>query len=289
MRRSVQSLVFLVVILIAAGVAAGCGSAGSSAGSTIKSAGSTVKSAISGLSSHSATAPAPTRASAPTASAPTASAPTTAASRAIATSPAASAPAAAASPAGSGSGTSLVWLWILLGALVVAGLIVWITRAVRRGSAAAAADRRFRLVDAYSKGSALHDAMTVAEMPGAMTTDDAGARWADIQRRADELAQTLYALREQVPRPEDKVRIADALASLQAVRSAMAAERAPGGAGPRQAEVVRNRLDAFESSLRALRSPGGSGRTPTPDRALGAQPGRAHRDEQDDVQQELEH
>jgi hypothetical protein len=34
----------------------------------------------------------------------------------------------------------------------------------------------------------------------------------------------------------------------------MDAERAPGGAGPRQAEVVRGRLDSFEMSLRALRS-----------------------------------
>jgi hypothetical protein len=44
------------------------------------------------------------------------------------------------------------------------------------------------------------------------------------------------------------------LASLQAVRSAMDAERAPGGARPELAEVVRRRLYAFESSLRALRA-----------------------------------
>jgi hypothetical protein len=50
------------------------------------------------------------------------------------------------------------------------------------------------------------------------------------------------------------MRIADTLASLQAVRSAMDAERAPGGAGPWQAETVRGRLDAFESSLQALRT-----------------------------------
>jgi hypothetical protein len=43
------------------------------------------------------------------------------------------------------------------------------------------------------------------------------------------------------------------LASLQAVRSAMDAERVPGGASPEQAEVVRSRLFAFELSLRALR------------------------------------
>jgi hypothetical protein len=95
--------------------------------------------------------------------------------------------------------------------------------------------------------------MSVAEAPGAIGSPDAAARWADIQRRADDLTQTLYRLREAVPDDSDSARIADTLASLQAVRSAMAAERAPGGAGPQQAEVVRGRLYSFELSLRALR------------------------------------
>jgi len=137
--------------------------------------------------------------------------------------------------------------------LVLVALIVWMTRSARRRSAAAAG-RQSRLIDAYAKGSALHDAMSVAESPGAMTAANAGARWADIQRRADDLAQTLYALREAVPDPGDQARISDTLASLQAVRSAMDAERTPGGASPEQAEIIRNRLYAFESSLRALRA-----------------------------------
>jgi len=45
------------------------------------------------------------------------------------------------------------------------------------------------------------------------------------------------------------------LASLQAVRSAMDAERAPGGASLEQDDVVRSRLASFESSLRALEAP----------------------------------
>jgi hypothetical protein len=85
------------------------------------------------------------------------------------------------------------------------------------------------------------------------TSSDARARWHDIQRRADDLAQTLYALREVASDPGDQARIADVLASLQAVRSAMDAERAPGGAIGQQADVVRSRLYAFELSLRALR------------------------------------
>ena len=99
--------------------------------------------------------------------------------------------------------------------------------------------------------------MSVAGSPGGLASADAAARWADIQRRADDLAQTPYALREQVP-PDaaDRARIDDTLASLQAARSAMDAERARGGAGYEQADVVRSRLASFESSLRALGAPG---------------------------------
>ena len=78
--------------------------------------------------------------------------------------------------------------------------------------------------------------MSVAEAPGGLAAD-AAARWADIQRRADDLAQTLYALHEEVPPDSaNRAKIDDTLASLQAVRSAMDAERAPGGASLEQAE-----------------------------------------------------
>ncbi len=165
------------------------------------------------------------------------------------------APATGSAAPGASPGTSLTWLWVLLGVVVLAGLIALIARSGRRRSAAAAGWRS-RLVDAYAKGSALHDAMSVAEAPGGLASADAAARWADIQRRADDLAQTLYALREQVPPDSpDGARIADTLASLQAVRSAMDAERAPGGASLEQAGVVRGRLSSFESSLRALAAP----------------------------------
>ena len=111
-----------------------------------------------------------------------------------------SAPAApvtgSAAPAAS-SGASLLWLWVLLGVLVLAGLIALIARSGRRRSAAAAGWRS-RLIEAYAKGSALHDAMSVAEAPGGLAAADAAARWSDIQRRTDDLAQMLYALREEV-------------------------------------------------------------------------------------------
>ena len=106
--------------------------------------------------------------------------------------------------------------------------------------------RQSKLIDAYAKGSALHDAMSVAETQGDLAAGDACARWSNIQRRADDLAQTLYALREAAPDPGDQARIADVLASLQAARSAMDAElgarrrRLPAGRrGPQPAVRLR--------------------------------------------------
>jgi hypothetical protein len=221
MRRSAKRLSLSVTLLAAGLLAAGCGG--------------TISSSIGSLPSRTATAP--TRPSV-TAAAPTTQPPAT----------------GSAAPVAS-SGTSLIWLWVLLGVLVLAGLIALIARSSRRRSAAASGWRS-RLVDAYAKGSALHDAMSVAEAPGGLAAADVAARWSDIQRRADDLAQTLYALREEVPQHSpDGARIADTLASLQAVRSAMDAERAPGGASLGQADVVRSRLASFESSLRALAAP----------------------------------
>ena len=222
MRRSAQRLSLSVILLAAGLLVAGCGD--------------TISSSIGGLPSRTATVSARPGVTVTVTSAPTAPA------------------TGSAAPAAS-SGTSLTWLWVLLGVVVLAGLIALIARSGRRRSAAAAGWRS-RLVDAYATGSALYDAMGVAEAPGGLASADAAARWSDIQRRADDLAQMLYALREEVPQhSSDGARIADTLASLQAVRSAMDAERAPGGASLGQAGVVRSRLASFESSLRALTAP----------------------------------
>jgi hypothetical protein len=222
MRRSAKGLSLPVILLAAGLLVAGCGG--------------TISSSIGGLPSRTGTVSARPGVTVTVTSAP-------------------AAPATGSAAPAASSGTSLIWLWVLLGVLVLAGLIALIARSGRRRSATAAGWRS-RLVDAYAKGSALHDAMSVAEAPGGLAAADAAARWSDIQRRADDLAQTLYALREQVPQHSpDGARIADTLASLQAVRSAMDAERAPGGASLEQADVVRSRLASFESSLRALAAP----------------------------------
>ena len=258
MRCTNKGFALPVAMLVAGCLVAGCTS---SAKSAIGSATSRAASAVSSATGAAAATPTPTETPTETPTTPTAEPSTatvtatetaTAAPTESVTSPApATSPSAAAS--GSSSGTSLLWLWILLGVLILAGLIAWIVTSSRRRSAAAAGWQS-RLIDAYAKGSALHDAMIVAEVQGDLAAGDARARWYDIQRRADDLAQTLYALREAAPDPEDQAGIGDVLASLQAVRSAMDAERAPGGARPELAEVVRRRLYAFESSLRALRA-----------------------------------
>jgi len=258
MRRSTKSLFLAVAILLVACLATGCSS----------SIGSSVSSAISSLTSRSGSAdssattpasPSVTAPASPTVTVTTTAPPTTVivttSAPATPSSVSATPSTVSATPTASSS-SNLLWLWILLGALVLAGLIAWIVTATRRRSATAAGWQS-RLVDAYAKGSALHDAMAVAEGPGAIAAADAGARWADIQRRADDLAQTLYALRESAPDDSTRARIGDTLTSLHAVRSAMDAERAPGGVSPMQAEVVRGRLSDFEASLRALRAHGG--------------------------------
>jgi hypothetical protein len=257
MRFTTKGFSLPVVMLVAGCLVAGCGSSAKSAiGSATSRAASAVSSATGGATitpTPTTPTPTPTTPTAePSTQTVTATATATATPTEGATSPTpAISPSAAAS--GSSSGTSLLWLWILLGVLILAGLIAWIVTSGRRRSAATAGWRS-RLIDAYAKGSALHDAMVVAEAQGDLASSDARARWYDIQRRADDLAQTLYALREAAPDPEDQAAIGDVLASLQAVRSAMDAERAPGGARQELAEVVRRRLYAFESSLRALRA-----------------------------------
>jgi len=110
------------------------------------------------------------------------------------------------------------------------------------------------VADAYAKGSALADAVRLAEGPGALAAVDAPARWADIQRRMDDLAQTFYALREAAPDDYMRQRVADALGWMQAVRATMTAERGPDGASI-PPERVRSRLASFQQALQLLREP----------------------------------
>ncbi len=168
--------------------------------------------------------------------------------------------AAATSPAASSSsGSDLIWLWVVLGAILLILLIVLIARSGRRRGPKPADVWRSRAVDAYAKGSALYDAMQMAEAPGALVAQDAAARWADIQRRADDLGQALYAMREVAPDEDKRMRTADVLAALQSVRSVMAAERGTDVSRVPPPDMVRSRLMAFGASLQGLRGPDDTG------------------------------
>ena len=172
-----------------------------------------------------------------------------------ATTPEATTPEPAPTSSPAAGGTVAPWVWVLIGLAVLAliGVVIWLARASGQRSAASAGWQS-RLVDAYAKGSALSDAVSVAEAPGALAAPDAAARWADIQRRMDDLAQTFYALQEAAPNDEQRARVADALGWLQAVRATMTAERGPEGVNY-PPERVRSRLASFNAALRALRAP----------------------------------
>ena len=147
-----------------------------------------------------------------------------------------------------------MWVWVAVGIVVVAGLVIWALVAHRRRSAAAT-DWRGRVIDAYAKGSALHDAMAAAETPGALTGPDAGYRWSDLQRRADDYSQLLYAMQQQAPGEIERIQVADVIASLQAARSAMDAERSTGAPDGGLAGIARDRIAFFGSSVNSLREP----------------------------------
>lgn len=239
MRGLIRSVVFSLAVLVAGLLVAGCGSGVSSA---IKSLAPSKSISVPSFSPPASPAPAPSAQPSPT--------------------PEATAPAPVAAPSSSPTSSrqprpTPAWLWWLVGVVVVIGLIVvaWVVYSVNHRHSMTLSAWRAKAIDAYAKGSALYDAMSFAERPGALDAADSGARWADIQRRADDLAQTLYAMREAAPNEDERARAADVLGTLQAVRSAMDAERSPGGASPQQAEVVRGRLLSFDSALRALRPP----------------------------------
>jgi hypothetical protein len=260
MRLLMRSLLLAVTILCASGLATACGS----------NIGSSVSSAISSRTSGQAVTSPPTTASSPPTTAT--SSPTTVSSSPEASTsspvpsvtssaPASSAaPGPAAQPSASAAATPNesssppIWIWIVIGLVVLIGAIVLIARSARR-RAAAAASWRTKIIDVYAEGSALLDAMRIADVRGLVAGDPvADAQWSDIQRRADDLTRELYALREKARDDEDRARVADVLAALQAARSAMDSQRAGGAPSGPGEELVRSRLAAFEASLRTLRS-----------------------------------
>jgi hypothetical protein len=235
MKRLRKGLAVAATALVLGSLAAGCGSNGPINGGAVKSA-------ISSL------APSRTGSVAPPTEAPSVVVSTAVVPTTVVAQP-------STAPASS-SGSSLLWLWIALGALVLIIVIVWIARASGRRSAATSGWRS-AVVDTYARGQALADAVRMAGQSAAPAAGDAAGGWAGLQARADQLSQELYRLRERAPGEEDQMQVDDTLGSLRGLRSAMADEQAAGGAGgpgSPEAAQVRGRLMAFEESLRALRA-----------------------------------
>lgn len=160
--------------------------------------------------------------------------------------------AASSAPAG-GGGFPWTWAWIALGIAAAIGLVAW-AAAARHRRAGTAAEWQVQRVGAYATGSALHDAMAAAETPGAFGADDAALRWSDIQRRADDFGQMMHGMEQTAPSDQDRIVVANVLASLYAARSAMDAERSAGADGS-LSRIAHARLSYFAISLDAMRQP----------------------------------
>ena len=238
MRRLMQSVLLAAAILFTGCLVAGC--AQSARGAV------TASSPRAGaLATSTAQPPATPTAASPTA-APSTASPTAAPSTAS-TAPSPT-PSNSSSSTG-GSGTNLIWLWFVLGALVLLGIILLATRSPARGrSSAAAASWHSRAADAYAKGAAFDGAARAAERQG-VSTEGASIHWADLQRRADDLTETLYAMRETAPTEHRRVQVENAILSLRAVRDAMDAPRSPADASSQRGGIISSRLSALETLL----------------------------------------
>lgn len=149
-----------------------------------------------------------------------------------------------------------MWLWILIGVVVIVGIavVLLVLRYMGVRGTVVTGGWIAEAIDAYTKGMALHEAISAAVRPEALAAPDSGTRWADIRRRADGLVQELHQLQNTAADPEDRVSAKDALGALQALRSALDDL----GNAPRDAErlaAVRDRMAVFEKTLRALRAP----------------------------------
>jgi hypothetical protein len=235
MRRLVKSVLLVAAILVTGCLAAAC-----------------VQSASGATTSPAPSASAPATATPPPSTPPPSPAPSTA-SPPAAPSTAPPATPASSSPASSGgSGLNLIWLWVILGVLVLVGIIVLATRSPGRSDQAVL--WRSRTAHTYEQAGAFDSAVREGEHQGAYLDRD-GAAWHHIQNRAHDLTEALYILREEARTEGQRAQVEDALAALQAVRYALDAEGAPGAASAQQSETLHARLAALESSLNALRVP----------------------------------
>ena len=246
------SVLLTAALLGAAGLATACGQSGSGSGAIASLSPGKAASLIPSKSESITSSAAASASTGPASSASAVASPSrqsSAPQTSAAQSPAAQSPAGQSSstvaPAARGSGSSLLWLWILIGVIVLGGGIALIVYSARRRSAAAAAaaDWRTRVIDVYAEGQALHDAIWTSPWRGQSADGAASPRSSGIELRADNLTQHLYTLRESAPDEVQRARIVDVLVALQGVRSAMEASADLDG-----------RLAVFQSALRGLRA-----------------------------------
>jgi hypothetical protein len=155
-------------------------------------------------------------------------------------------PSISGSPTASSSSFNLVYLWIALAVIAVIVLIA-VIGSVTRGRAARRRAWQARATDAYTRGSGLFQSVQAATQASQYRDPNTGARWADVQARAEDLTRTLQSLRGSAPGEYERARADDALNALDALRSATQASD-PSAAGRLQA-----RLRDFEDAMQALR------------------------------------
>ena len=173
------------------------------------------------------------------------------------------------SPTSTGSGTNLfggnlIWLWVILGALVLLGIILLATRSPGRSPDSEprvatpppppmpGSGWYSRVGEAYSEGAALDHAVRAVARQDAFADP---ALSSDLQRRVYHLTETLYGLRDTAPTETRRAQVVNALLTLEAVTDLINARRTPGGASSPQGMGVNSRLAALESALNDLRLP----------------------------------
>jgi hypothetical protein len=182
--------------------------------------------------------------------------------------PAATSASPTASPTSTSSGNlfsgDLIWLWVILGALVLLGIILLATRSPGRsggGGGTPVASRpppmptsgwHAKVTEAYSEGAALDQSVRAVARQDAFT--DAALN-SDLQRRIYHLTETLYGMRDTAPTETRRAQVVNSLLALEAVTDVINARRTPGGANTPQGMGLNARLAALESALNDLRVP----------------------------------
>ncbi|TET49712.1 MAG: hypothetical protein E3J64_09285 [Anaerolineales bacterium] len=171
--------------------------------------------------------------------------------------------------AGPGDDEFPLWGWIVIGAaaaLVFAGLIVWLGRGGRSAAAVQSSWGNMAL-DTYGRGVAIHDAvladLTTAPLAG-VAVEDAKRRWANAERRIDDLTAELHVLEARTPDDTSARAVRDLLTTLGTLRSAVQShfyvrtrDEAPTLTDAQLEEsesLVRQRLSELDGALRALKT-----------------------------------